>query len=59
MSKNNTNNIPVQPVFFMPPQQPQQNDASILNGLGGFALSILVGLVLGQFGIGLPKQPKL
>ena len=60
MSKNkNCNNIPAQPVYIMQPQQPQQNDASILNGLGGFALSILIGLVLGQFGIGLPKQPKL
>ena len=57
MSKNNTNNIPSQPVYIMPPQQ--QNDVSILNGLGGLALSALAGLVLGQLGIGLPKLPKL
>ena len=58
MSENQNNNIPAQPVYIMQPQQ-QQNDASILNGLGGFALSILAGLVLGQFGIGFPKIPKL
>ena len=58
MSENpNSNNVPAQPVYIMQPQQ--QNDASILNGLGGFALSILAGLVLGQFGIGFPKIPKL
>ena len=56
MSENTNSNIPAQPIYIM---QPQQNDASILNGLGGFALSILAGLVLGQFGIGFPKLPKL
>ena len=58
MSENqNSNNIPAQPVYIMQPQP--QNDTSIFNGLGGFALSILAGLVLGQFGIGFPKIPKL
>ena len=57
MSDNHNNNIPAHPVYIMQPQQ--QNDTSILNGLGGFALSILAGLVLGQFGIGFPKIPKL
>ena len=55
MSKNNNTNIPTQPVFIMPPQQPQppqqQSDSSIFNGLGGFVLSALVGLVLSQFGV--------
>lgn len=59
MSKNNTNNIPTQPVYIMQPQQPQQNDNSIFDGLGNIALSVLAGLVLGQIGIGLPKLPKL
>ena len=57
MSDQN-NQIPPQPVYFMPPQ-PQQNDGSIFNGLGGFVLSALAGLLLGQFGIGFPKIPKL
>ena len=58
MSENqNSNNIPAQPVYIMQPQP--QNDTSIFNGLVGFALSILAGLVLGQFGIGFPKIPKL
>ena len=57
MSNNQNNNIPAQPVYIMQPQP--QNDTSIFNGLGGFALSILAGLVLGQFGIGFPKIPKL
>ena len=52
------NNIPAQPVYFMPPQ-PQQNDGSIFNGLGGFVLSAIAGLLLGQLGIGIPKIPKL
>ena len=56
MSKNNTNNIPAQPVYIMQPQQ--QNDGGIFDGLGGLALSVLAGLVLGQLGIGLPKLPK-
>ncbi len=56
MSKNNTNNIPVQPVFFMPPQPPLNND--IFSGFSGFLCSILAGLVLGQLGIGFPKLPK-
>ena len=59
MSKNNTNNIPTQPVYIMQPQQPQQNDNSIFDGLGNIALSVLAGLVLGQIGIGPPKLPKL
>lgn len=58
MSDQN-NQIPPQPVYFMPPQPPQQNDGSIFNGLGGFVLSALAGLLLGQFGIGFPKIPKL
>ena len=60
MSKNNTNNIPAQPVYIMQPQ-PQQNDSSIFDGLGNIALSVLAGLVLGQIGggIGFPKLPKL
>ena len=59
MSKNNTNNLPAQPVYLMPPQQTQQNDSSIFNGLGGFVLSAIAGLLLGQLGIGFPKIPKL
>ena len=61
MSKNDTNNIPAQPVYIMQPQQPQQNDSSIFDGLGNIALSVLAGLVLGQIGggIGFPKLPKL
>ena len=55
MSDQN-NKIPPQPVYIM---QPQQNDASIFNGLGGIVLSTLAGLLLGQLGIGLPKLPKL
>ena len=54
------NNIPVQPVYIMTPQQsqPQQNDG-IFDGLGGLALSVVAGLILGQFGIGFPRLPKL
>ena len=60
MSKNNTTqNQNPNPIFIMTPQQPQQQDDSILDGLGGLALSALAGLVLGQFGIGFPKLPKL
>ena len=59
MSDNQTNNIPAQPVYIMQPQQPQQNDGGIFDGLGGLALSVLAGLVLGQLGIGFPKLPKL
>ena len=59
MSDNQTNNIPAQPVYIMQTPQPQQNDTSIFDGLGNIALSVLAGLVLGQFGIGLPKLPKL
>ena len=58
MSDNQSNNVPAQPVYFMPPQ-PQQNDGSIFNGLGGFVLSAIAGLLLGQLGIGIPKIPKL
>ena len=45
----------------MRPQQPQQNDSSIFDGLGNIALSVLAGLVLGQIGggIGFPRIPKL
>jgi len=42
----------------MHPQQPQKNDTGIFDGFGGFVLSALAGLVLGQLGIGLPKLPK-
>ena len=56
MSKNSTNNIPVQPVFFMSPQAPLNND--IFSGFSGFLCSILAGLVLGQLGIGFPNLPK-
>ena len=55
--KQNSNNIPAQPVYIMQPQQ--QNDGSIFNGLGGIVLSTLAGLLLGQLGIGFPKLPKL
>ena len=58
MSDNQSNNIPAQPVYIM---QPQQSDTNIFNGLGGFVLSALAGLLLGQFGggIGFPRFPKL
>ena len=62
MSDNQNNNIPVQPVYIMQPQpSQQQSDSSIFNGLGGFVLSALAGLLLGQFGggIGFPRFPKL
>ena len=62
MSENkNSNNTPAQPVYIMPPPQPQQNDSSIFDGLGNIALSVLAGLVLGQIGggIGFPRIPKL
>ena len=60
MSENkNSNNTPAQPVYIMPPPQPQQNDSSIFDGLGNIVLSVLAGLVLGQIGIGVPKIPKL
>jgi hypothetical protein len=59
MSKNKRNTPTQPPIYVMPPPQQPQNDTSIFNGLGGFALSALVGLLLGQFGIGLPKLPKL
>ena len=59
MSDNQNNNIPAQPVYIMQPQQPRQNDSSIFNGLGGFVLSAIAGLLLGQLGIGFPKIPKL
>ena len=44
---------------YMQPQQ--QNETSILNGLGGFVLSAIAGLLLGQLGggIGFPRFPKL
>ena len=59
MSDNQNNNIPAQPVYIMQPQQ--QNETSILNGLGGFVLSAIAGLLLGQLGggIGFPRFPKL
>lgn len=59
MSKNNTNNIPAQPVYIMQPPQPQQQNNDIFSGFGGILCSILAGLVLGQLGIGFPKIPKL
>jgi hypothetical protein len=44
MSKNNNtnNNIPAQPVYIMQPQQPQQNDSSIFDGLGNIALKLVL-----------------
>ena len=58
MSENkNSNNVPAQPVYIMQPQQPQQNDSSIFDGLGNIALSVLAGLVLGQFGV--PHLPNI
>ena len=57
MSENQNNFIPAQPVFFVPHQQPLNND--IFNGFGGILCSILAGLVLGQLGIGFPKLPKV
>ena len=59
MSENKNNTIPVQPVYIMPAQPQHQPDDSIFDSLGNIALSVLAGLVLGQFGIGLPKLPKL
>ena len=60
MSKNKNANIPVQPVYIMQPQAQQQNDTRIFNGLGGFVLSAIAGLLLGQFGgFGFPRIPKL
>ncbi len=49
MSENQNNQIPVQPVYIMQPQQ--QSDSSIFDGLGNIALSVLAGLVLSQFGV--------
>ena len=59
MSDNQNNNIPAQPVYIMQPQQ--QSDTNIFNGFGGFVLSALAGLLLGQFGggFGFPRFPKL
>ena len=59
MSDNQNNQIPAQPVYIMQPQK--QTHTSIFNGLGGFVLSALAGLLLGQFGggIGFPRFPKL
>ena len=61
MSENINHNAPAQnpnPIYIMPPQQPMpQNDIFI--GLGGIVCSVLAGLILGQFGIGLPKLPKM
>jgi len=59
MSKKQNADVPVQPVYIMQPQPPQNSD--IFDGLGGIVLSALAGLLLGQFGggIGFPKLPKL
>ena len=57
MSENQNNFIPAHPVYFMPPQQPLNND--FFSGFSGILCSILAGLVLGQLGIGFPKLPKL
>ena len=59
MSENTNNNIPAQPIYIMQPQPPQNSD--IFGGLGGFFLSAIAGLLLGQFGggIGFPRFPKL
>lgn len=54
MSKNNnTQNQNPNPIFIMaPPQpQPQPQDNGIFGGLGGIVCSVLVGLVLSQFGV--------
>ena len=53
------NNIPAQPVYFMPPQS--QNSNIFGGGLGGIILSTVIGVLLGQFGggIGFPRIPKL
>ena len=62
MSKNNNANVPTQPVFIMTPPQPQpqpQQSDGIFDGLGGLALSVVAGLILGQFGFGLPRFPKI
>ena len=60
MSDNQNNNIPAQPVYIMPPQQPQ-NSNIFGGGLGGIILSTVVGVLLGQFGggFGFPRFPKL
>ena len=57
---DNQNNIPAQPVCFMPPQQPQ-NSNILGGGLGGIILSTVIGVLLGQFGggIGFPRLPSL
>ena len=57
MSENQNNFIPAQLVYFMPPQQPLNND--FFSGFSGILCSILAGLVLGQLGIGFPKLPKV
>jgi len=59
MFEPTTNSIPAQPVYIIQPQQPQNSE--IFGGLGGFALSVLAGLLLGQVGggIGIPRIPKL
>ena len=58
MSKNKRNTPTQPPIYVMPPPQQPQND-SIFDGIGTIILSTLAGLVLGQFGIGLPKLPKI
>lgn len=60
MSKKQNADVPVQPIYIMPPQ-PQQQDNDIFGGLGGIVLSAIAGLLLGQVGggIGFPRVPKL
>ena len=49
MSENQNNQIPVQPVYIMQPQPPQDN--GIFGGFGGIVCSVLAGLVLSQLGV--------
>jgi hypothetical protein len=58
MSKNNRITSTQPPVYILQPPQQPQND-SIVDGIGTIVLSTLAGLILGQYGIGLPKLPKL
>ena len=63
MSEQNFNNTPAQnpnPIYIMQPQAQQPQNSDIFGGLGGFVLSALAGLLLGQFGgLGFPRLPKL
>lgn len=60
MSDYQNNQIPAQPVYIMQPQPQQPQNSDIFGGIGGFVLSALAGLLLGQFGgLGFPRIPKL